>query len=134
ESEDALVDWLEEQGVADAARLAEALAAAGVQPEHLAPLARRADGEELAKGLAWLAARLEIATLLDEAGRGAARIADTVKAMKSYSYMDQAPRQEVDVHEGIEDTLTILRHKLKYGIEVTRDYDKTLPRLNAYGS
>jgi len=50
--------------------------------------------------------------------------------------MDQAPIQEIDVHEGLESTLTILSHKLKAGggIAVTRDYDRTLPRISAYGS
>jgi nitrogen-specific signal transduction histidine kinase len=43
--------------------------------------------------------------------------------------MDQAPIQEIDIHEGLESTLTILSHKLKAGsITVTREYDRTLPR------
>jgi nitrogen-specific signal transduction histidine kinase len=49
--------------------------------------------------------------------------------------MDQAPIQEIDVHEGLESTLTILSHKLKSSsITVTREYDRTLPRISAYGS
>jgi nitrogen-specific signal transduction histidine kinase len=43
--------------------------------------------------------------------------------------MDRAPLQEGDIHDSIEDTLTIMRHKLKYGITVIRDYDRALPRL-----
>ena len=46
--------------------------------------------------------------------------------------MDQAPWQEIDVHEGIENTLIILGHKLR-NVTVTRDFDRTLPRLCAYG-
>jgi signal transduction histidine kinase len=58
-----------------------------------------------------------------------------VGAVKQYSYMDQASRQEVDVHEGIENTLTILAHKLKRGeVEIVRAYDPDLPRIDAYGS
>ena len=52
--------------------------------------------------------------------------------MKSYSFMDQSPWQEIDVHEGIENTLIILGHKLR-NVTVTRDFDRTLPRLCAYG-
>ncbi|MCU0868536.1 MAG: ATP-binding protein [Burkholderiales bacterium] len=48
--------------------------------------------------------------------------------------MDQGPRQSIDLHDGLEDTLTILRHKLKHGVAVVRDYDRTLPRLPVYGS
>ena len=57
-----------------------------------------------------------------------------MKALKSYSYEGQAPMQEVDLHDGIEDTLTILKHKLKGSITVVRDYDRTLPKLLVYGS
>jgi signal transduction histidine kinase len=54
--------------------------------------------------------------------------------MKSYSRMDQAPQQEVDIHEGIEDTLLIMQHRLKHGITVQREYDRSLPQLTVYGS
>jgi signal transduction histidine kinase len=48
--------------------------------------------------------------------------------------MDQGSQQEVDIHECLDNTLLILHHRLKYGIEVTRDYDRSLPRICAYGS
>ena len=54
--------------------------------------------------------------------------------MKEYSYMDQMPEQEVDIHDGIENTLVMLRHRLKNGIEVTREYDRSIPRISARGS
>jgi signal transduction histidine kinase len=60
-----------------------------------------------------------------------------VKAIKIYSYIHQAAIQEIDIHQGIESTLTILNHKLREGegkIIITRDYDLTLPRISAYGS
>jgi signal transduction histidine kinase len=48
--------------------------------------------------------------------------------------LDQAPIQEIDRHEGLESTLTNLSDKLKTGsITVTREYDRTLPRISAYG-
>src|SRR6185436_1760361 len=58
---------------------------------------------------------------------------ELVKAVKSYSYMDQSPMQEVDIHEGIESTLTILGHKLK-SVTLVRAFDRTLPKITAYGS
>jgi len=60
------------------------------------------------------------------------RIAALVQSVKSYSYMDQAPLQEVDVHQGLESTLAMLHHKLK-DISIERDFDPDLPRLYAYG-
>jgi signal transduction histidine kinase len=71
--------------------------------------------------------------LLNTIGQSTTRISTLVNAVKSYVYMDQAPSQEIDVHEGLENTLVILHHKLK-NIEVVREYDRTLPAISAYGS
>jgi hypothetical protein len=55
--------------------------------------------------------------------------------------MDQASLHEIDVHEGIESTLTILNHKIKgsrggeeSGINIVREYNTNLPPITAYGS
>ena len=48
--------------------------------------------------------------------------------------MDQAPEQEVDIHHGIDSTLTMLKFRLKHGIEVKREFDPDLPRVFAHGS
>ena len=71
--------------------------------------------------------------LLAEIGTGVGRISQIVKALKTYSYLDQAPVQAVDVREGLEDTLLILRSKLE-GISVRREYAPDLPRIQGYGS
>ncbi len=57
-----------------------------------------------------------------------------MRAVKAYSYLDQGPIQEVDIHAGLEDTLVILRHKLKQGVQVTRQYAADLPHIEAHGS
>jgi signal transduction histidine kinase len=60
---------------------------------------------------------------------------DLVTAIKSYAYMDRGALVEVDIHEGLETTLVVLGHKLKHtSIELTRDYDRTLPKLTVRGS
>jgi signal transduction histidine kinase len=82
----------------------------------------------------WLAAGSAVYSLLGELRQGAERIAEIVRAVKSYAYLDQAPVQLVDVHEGLENTLVILRHKLKQGVAVRRDYASDLPRIEAYAS
>src|SRR5262249_33946698 len=65
---------------------------------------------------------------------GTSRISELVKAIKQYSFMDQSPEQEIDVHDGLEDTLIMLRYRLKHGVEIVRDYDRSLPRICARGS
>jgi signal transduction histidine kinase len=72
--------------------------------------------------------------LLYEISHGANRISEIVKALKSYTYMDQAPIQSVSIHEGLENTLVMLRSKLKEGIEVTQEYAPDMPEIEAYGS
>jgi len=72
--------------------------------------------------------------IADELEHSTARISDLIKAIKEYSYMDQARLQEVDITKSLETTLTIMHHKLKRGIAVTRNYDPDLPKIMAYGS
>jgi signal transduction histidine kinase len=85
-------------------------------------------------GAAWLAASARVETLLSEVRMAGERISEVVGAVKSYAYLDQAPVQRVDVRKGLDDTLVILRPKLKAGIEVTRDYQPDLPEIEAWGS
>ena len=132
-----LEEWLENYGVNDAWKLAEPLAAAGIETESLARLTDRWQNEptELRDmGLRWLALSFEVMSSIKHGLRGAERISELVCSMKSYSYLDRGVRQKVDVHRGIEDTLKLFVHKIKQGIEVKRNYDKQLPQIQAYGS
>jgi len=132
--EESLSDWLEAQGIPQAWQLAPALVAAGIDEAHLQRLAEQMDASAFEKALNWLEATLTAATLVQEIEQSTARISELVSAIKAYTYMDQAPLQEMDLHQGLENTLTILHHKLKHGITVKREYDQTLPRICAYGS
>jgi signal transduction histidine kinase len=57
-----------------------------------------------------------------------------VRALKGYSYLDQGPVQPVDIHQGLDDTLMILRGKISQGISIRREYAADLPRIQGYGS
>ncbi len=130
--EDAVATWLEQHGVANGWKLAPALVNAGVDGTELTALAGKLPNDALSDAVGWMEARLSLHALLNEVEGSTTRIAELVKAVKSYSYMDQSPMQEVDVHEGIENTLTIMGHKLK-NVAVTRKYDRAIPRIMAYG-
>lgn len=131
--EEAISAWLEQQGVIDGWKLAGSFVSAGLDEQWLGALAERLPAAGLSDVLGWLEARIALKNLLNEIEQSTRRISELVKAVKSYSYMDQTPLQQVDVHEGLESTLTMLGHKLK-GVEVIRDFDRTLPRLMAYGN
>jgi signal transduction histidine kinase len=81
-----------------------------------------------------LAADSSVHAVLDEVGKSAEAMSEIVKAVKTYSYLDQAPIQEVDVRESLENTLVLLRPKIKAGVRIKRDYADDLPRIEAYGS
>ena len=135
--EDAIADWLEDYGVADGWKLAEPLAAGKVDPNKLSEMMERwrDDPTELRDmGLRWLALSFEVMGMLQSGLDGAERISTLVQSMKSYSYMDRAAQQQINIHDGIEDTLRLFAFKLKHGITVERRYDKDLPEIMAYGS
>jgi signal transduction histidine kinase len=130
--EDVLAAWLGQHGVADGWKLAPAFVNAGLDSGELAALAGKLPREALGFAFGWLEASLSLHSLLNEIEGSTTRIAELVKAVKAYSYMDQTPMQDVDVHEGIENTLTMLGHKLK-NVTLTRKYDRAIPRILAYG-
>jgi signal transduction histidine kinase len=105
----------------------------GVGAGCLADLTSEVPEAALPDVLGWLEATLRTRSLLHVVEDSAARISELVGAVKSYTYMDQASKQEVDVREGLESTLAILGHKLR-GIRVPREYAPELPRISAYGS
>lgn len=82
----------------------------------------------------WLGTSCLLMGLLSEVQQTTDRLSQIVRAMKSYTYLDQAPLLEVDVHEGLENTLVIMQHKLKRGVQVKREYASNLPRIEAYAS
>jgi len=126
--------WLEGHGVDDGWEVAPILAEAGVRVEHLERLAQKFSQPVMGAALRRFGATLEISRLIADIEHSTCRISDLVKAIKEYSFMDETPRQEVDVAKGIESTLIMLNHKLKHGISVIRDYAPDLPRINSYGS
>lgn len=132
--ESELQTWLEDRADDDAWELAPTLVSFGWSVSDMTQLADVFDAPVLARVARWLAAGCTVYSLLDEVRTGAERISEIVKSVKAYSYLDQAPVQEVDVREGLENTLTILRHKTKEGVKINRDFAPDLPRIEAYGS
>ncbi len=132
--EDALVGWLEEHEVERAELVAGTLAQFGVEPRDLDELGAAAPGVFLPCLVSWMEGGLAAEGLLGEIASAARRISELVAAIKSYSHMDSGQgRAEVDLRRELESTLTILAHKLrKKGVEVTRDYERDLPPVEAF--
>jgi signal transduction histidine kinase len=126
--------WLEANGLENGWELAADLVALGYEPTALQELRVTFDTVRLPPVITWITATYSLYALAREIGDATARISEIVGALKSYTYMDQAPVQQIDLDRGLEDTLVMLRHKLKAGITVERDYAQDLPRIEAYGS
>ena len=134
DAEDEILEHLEDLGVPEPWRLAEPLAAAGVDQEWIDRVHARA-GPATDAALAWVAATLTARGLAAELQDSTAQMSDLVRAVKTYAYMDRGELVEVDLHEGLDTTMRILKHKIKNtSIEVVRDYDRSLPKLTVRGS
>ena len=134
DAEEELGAWLEARGVDQPWDLASTFAAAGVGEPWLARVADGLSEQQLADSLHWIAASLLAAELLGTIDESVGRISQLVSVVKEYSYMDRAPVQDVDVHDGIEKTLLVLGTKLRSGVTVVRDYDAELHMLQAHGA
>ncbi|MGH9840461.1 MAG: sensor histidine kinase [Blastocatellia bacterium] len=133
ECEEEVSDWLEAHQITDGWKLAPTFARAGLHKEELEELAGCLKGQALNDALQWLEASWSSRELVKEIEQSMVRISDLVRAIKEYTYMDRSALQEVDVHQGLENTLIILGHKLKRGVTVIREYAADLPRITAYG-
>jgi PAS domain S-box-containing protein len=132
--ESEMEDWLEEQGLETAWQIAPTLVGLGYDQSEIQSLAENFTPRQFPVVIDWLSCTHTIYSLLSEISLGTGRIVEIVKALKTYTFMDQAPIQSVNVHEGLDNTLIILKNKLKAGITVRREYAKDLPAIQAYGS
>jgi signal transduction histidine kinase len=134
DAEDAMLERLEDLGVDEPWRLAEPLAAAGIDDAWLTRVSELA-GPATGAALRWVAASLTARGLAADLLDSASRMGDLVKAIKAYAYMDRGALVQVDIHEGLKTTLVMLGHKLKHtSIEVVKDFDRGLPQLTVRGS
>ncbi|MBZ9713638.1 sensor histidine kinase [Deinococcus multiflagellatus] len=130
EQEDALLDWLETQGVTSAPDLAPVLVEAGLGTEDLTPLSAGLPPAALDAALRRLGAHLTLADLIGEVEEGTGRISALVGAIGEHTHVGRAPRAPTDVRRGLDSTLTMLGHRLR-GVQVGRDYAPDLPVTEA---
>jgi signal transduction histidine kinase len=153
EKEEKMIDWLESQGIKEGWKLASDLVSFGADIDNLNDIVNNVVLTKLSSAsacsdyktveqkllleeiLRWLNATSRVDILLNEIKSSTKRISELISAVKSYSYMDQAPLQDVNIHEGIESTLIMLQHKLRQAdITIVREYESGLPHVNAIGN
>jgi signal transduction histidine kinase len=132
--EDQLDSVLRSHGLDDMWQLSANLAHKGATADLLESLFVSLDPDTARAALCRISASLEIAGLLNEIESSTSRISELVRAIKEYTFMDQALIQNVDIVKSLETTLTILNHKLKRGVAVERDYQPAPLLVNSFGS
>jgi signal transduction histidine kinase len=129
--EQTLATWLNRHQVARAWLIAPQLAAAGVDLDWCTRVAAVLEGSALEPGLEWVASTFSVATLLSEVKEATRRISELVAAVRSYTQMDRASMQHIEVTDGLDSTLVMLGHKL-HGVTVVREYGTGVPMIDAY--
>ncbi|GAA1879481.1 ATP-binding protein [Streptantibioticus ferralitis] len=130
--EDAISDWLEDHGIADAWQLAPTFVQAGLDTDWLDHVAATVEEGTLEGAVRWLNYTVETELLMNEIQESTNRISALVTAAKQYSQIDRAPYQIADVHELLDSTLLMVSGKIGRRIRVVKDYDRTLPKIPAY--
>ena len=131
--EDHLQRWLREHGVEKSWQIVPDLAEVGITTENLDELAELLGGQHLEIVLSQFASSGRTERMAQAMVDSTKRIFDLIGAVKDYSWMDQAPIQEVDIRQSLETTLAMLQSRLDK-VTIERRYAADLPRISAYAS
>ena len=132
--EEELIDWLESHKVEQGWELASTLVTAGVELEDLERIAATMPPHALGDAIGWLCRSFGTQDLARAVVQSSHSISRLVDAAKSFSYMDQDQVQTIDVHQGIEDTVTMLASRFTDAIEIVREYGHDLPSIQVPAS
>jgi signal transduction histidine kinase len=130
----AIEHQLEDKGLDNAWEYAPILIDMQYEKDDVAALSDTFPANQFSTVITSLSSSHATHTLLDEIGQGTERITEIVQALKTYTYLDQGPVQFLDIHKGLDNTLVMLRSKLKSGVDIQRDYADDLPQIQGYGS
>jgi signal transduction histidine kinase len=113
DAEEALAEWLSEAGVENAFRIAPSLVEIGFEPEELKCARAYFEASSFSDALNWLEALVSSVSLVCAIEESISRISDLAMAVKKFAYDEKSPARDLDVHDSLQSTLTILGHKLR---------------------
>ena len=132
--EQELAEWFELKGVKDCFDIAAILAQLNFTLNELSAFASNFTIEEFSEVILTISKTFLSRNLLDEISQGTGRITDIVKSLKSYSYQDNSSLKSINIHDGLNDTLVMLRSQIKSGITIEKEFDQNLPDIEARGN
>lgn len=134
DAEDEISDWLEDHGVEEGWRLAQAFVIAGIDIEWLEGMNDQIPPGMTESAVRWIHQAVATELLMGEITDAVTRISTLVGAAKQYSQLDRAPYREADLHKLLDSTLLMLSGKIGKSIKIVKIYDKNLPRIPCYAA
>jgi signal transduction histidine kinase len=131
--EEEIMRWLEDHNVIEPWRMAPALAETRIPVLMLDTLAGVLSPETLSRAIATFASSLRVERMADTVVDSSDRIFELISAIRGYSFMDQAPVQDIDLPLSIENTLAMFRSRTGR-VDVHLEFEPDLPLVSAYGS
>jgi signal transduction histidine kinase len=132
--EERMGDWFDDHDIDRGWEVAPAFVQAGLDEAFLGQVADSIGPDHLEPAIRWLSYALDTELLMQEIQDSTTRVSNLIAAAKQYSQMDRAPYQVIDVHDLLDSTLVMLTPKIGDGIEVVREYDRSLPPIPAYAA
>jgi signal transduction histidine kinase len=135
DAEEAMSEWLAAAGVENAYTIAPALVGMGFDQKELGCAKEFFDADAFSDALNWLGSLVSSVSLVCAIEESITRISDLVMAVKKFAYDERSQARELDVHDSLQSTLTILGHKLRIRqIEVEKRFEAAPSTIHTRGS
>ncbi|HVC48209.1 MAG TPA: ATP-binding protein [Terracidiphilus sp.] len=135
DAEESLGAWLSASGVENAYTIAPALVSMGFDQQELACAKEYFEADAFSDALNWLGALVSSVSLVCAIEESISRISDLVMAVKKFAYDERSPARDLDVHDSLQSTLTILGHKLRLKqIQVEKRFEASPSVIHTRGS
>jgi signal transduction histidine kinase len=134
DAEEAMAEWLDSAGVENAYKIAPTLVGIGLNPQALECTKAAFSNDGLSDPLNWLESLVSSVSLVDSIEESITRVSDLVMAVKKFAYDDRCTLRNLDVHDSIQSTITILGHKMRLKqIEVVKHFDANPASIHTNG-
>ena len=135
DAEEALAEWLQDAGVENAFTIAPSLVEIGFEQEELKCAREYFDANSFSDALNWLEALVSSVSLVCAIEESISRVSELAMAVKKFAYDDRSPVKELDVHDSLQSTITMLGHKLRIKqIAVKKKFEASPSVIQTRGS
>jgi signal transduction histidine kinase len=127
-------EWLLSAGVENAYSIGPVLVSMGFDRDEIACAQVHFDPESFSDALNWFGALVSSVSLVCAIEESISRISELVMAVKKFAYDERTPDRELDVHDSLQSTLTILGHKLRIKqIQVEKRFEASPSSIRTRG-